>query len=441
MRRALAGLLAADVISTTGTEMTAVALPWFVLVASGSATRMGAVLGAESAGIAVLGMWGGAAAGRLGARRAMLAADLVRACLVGLVPLLYALGALSFPVLLAVGFAVGSLFPAYGSAQRLVLAGLVDEDELRLTRVGGLLGAVNETASFAGPALGGALVVVIGAPTVLVLDAGSYLCAFGLVATLVGSGATAQPPPAEAAATPAGGGLRYLAGQRQLRRQVLGMGVVNLGWAAMIATLPVLALRGGGASLAGWLLASFGGGSVIGGLVAARARATGDRVGPLVVAGMAASAWLLLLPVPAAARTVAVGANGVCCGLFYPRFFAAVTTRTPAAVRAGVLTAVNIALSAPAPVGFLAAGVLAERTGGATASLLLAAVASTAGAAVAVTAMRVTAATVTAATVTAATATATTVTAAPVTAGPAAQPGPVPPPDRGPRPRHTSGPP
>ena len=40
---------------------------------------------------------------------------------VGLLPLLHAVGALSFPVLLGVGFAVGSLFPAYSSAQRLVL--------------------------------------------------------------------------------------------------------------------------------------------------------------------------------------------------------------------------------------------------------------------------------------------------------------------------------
>src|SRR5207244_1353639 len=41
LARPLTGLLAADVISTTGTEMTAVALPWFVLVSTGSPTRMG----------------------------------------------------------------------------------------------------------------------------------------------------------------------------------------------------------------------------------------------------------------------------------------------------------------------------------------------------------------------------------------------------------------
>jgi len=62
----LTGLLAADVISTTGTEMTAVALPWFVLVATGSPAQMGAVLAAEFVGMAVLGLWGGRAATLLG---------------------------------------------------------------------------------------------------------------------------------------------------------------------------------------------------------------------------------------------------------------------------------------------------------------------------------------------------------------------------------------
>jgi hypothetical protein len=49
--RPLTGLFLAEVISTTGTEMTAIALPWFVLVSTGSPTRMGAVLAAEFVGL------------------------------------------------------------------------------------------------------------------------------------------------------------------------------------------------------------------------------------------------------------------------------------------------------------------------------------------------------------------------------------------------------
>src|SRR5690242_3377466 len=75
-RRPLTGLVFADVISTTGTEMTAVALPWFVLVTTGSPARMGIVLAAEYAGLSVLGLAGARVATAVGPRRLMLGSDL-----------------------------------------------------------------------------------------------------------------------------------------------------------------------------------------------------------------------------------------------------------------------------------------------------------------------------------------------------------------------------
>jgi hypothetical protein len=77
-----------------------------------------------------------------------------------------------------------------------------------------------------------------------------------------------------------------------------------------------------------------------------------------------------------------VAANGVCAGLYFPRFFAALTTGTPSALRARVLTAVTITISLPGVLGFLGAGLLAQRTGSTTWSLALVSAAVTAGAAV-----------------------------------------------------------
>ena len=361
--RQLTGLLVADVISTAGTEITAVALPWFVLVSTGSATRMGLVLAAEFVGMTVLGLWGGQAAAWLGPRRMMLASDLARAALIALIPIAYWLGALSFGLLLAVGFVVGSFFPGYAASQRLVLAHIVDDDELRLTRVGGLMNAVNETASFIGPALGGLLVVALGAANVLVIDAISYLCAFALVGTLISASRGAAEP--ESGGGGLFAGLRNIAGNRPLRRQLAGVGVIEIGWSAMVATLPVLALHGGGASVAGWLLGAYGAGSVIGGLISARARATGGSTATWSVLGIAAATWLLLVPVPTWAYAGAVALVGVFSGLFFPRFFGAVTVGTPPALRSQVMTAVNIVISAPGPIGFLGAGLLAQHTGSA----------------------------------------------------------------------------
>jgi MFS family permease len=389
--RPLSGLIAADIISTLGSEMTTVALPWFVLATTGSPARMGAVLAAEFAGLTLLGLASGRAATALGPRRTMLGSDLARGALIALIPVLFTLGWLSFGVILAIAFVVGGFFPAYQSSSRLIVAGLVEDDELRMTRTGGLLNAVNETASFLGPPLGGALVVLFGPGPVLLLDSASYGLAFLLIATLVPALKTGVPQEDPSVR----GGLRYLWRDRRLRRLIVGVGLWEIGFTALVATAPILALQltgglsggvttggNGGASVAGWLLGAYGAGSVAGGLVSTRARGTGGRIPVLAMVGLAASTWVLLLPVPVWGRALAIAGTGVASGLFFPRFFASLTTQTPPELRARVLTAVMVALSAPGPIGFLGAGLLAQWTRSAWAGLLVVAVSASVGAAI-----------------------------------------------------------
>lgn len=255
------------------------------------------------------------------------------------------------------------------------------EDEASLTRTGGLLGSVNETASFAGPAIGGFLVALLGPAAVLLIDAGSYLVAVALVAAFV----PPSPPTASSEPSTRGvlSGLRYVWRDRRLARTVVGLAVFELGWTAMMATLPVAARRRyhAGAGLAGWLLASYGAGSVLGGLVSSRARAVDDRIALLAIAGAAASTWPLLAALPAWGLATAVAVNGLCAGLFFPRFFASVTVRTPAALRAGVSTSVTTAISATGPLGFAGAGFLLQESSSPLPGFGLAAAAATLGAA------------------------------------------------------------
>ena len=70
--RRLAALLAAEVVSTTGSQMIWLALPWFVLVTTGSPARTGFVAAAEVAGAALFGLPGGSLLARLGARPELL---------------------------------------------------------------------------------------------------------------------------------------------------------------------------------------------------------------------------------------------------------------------------------------------------------------------------------------------------------------------------------
>ena len=377
--RSLLALLAAEVISTTGTEITAIALPWFVLVTTGSPARMGTVLASGFLGMTVLGIPSGRLATRLGPRQTMLFADGFCAAAIAAIPLLYWAGALSFPAIIVLAFGVGAFFPAYNASQSLLLTSLVDDDERGLIRAGGLLGAFNETASFIGPAIGGALVALLGAAPVLLLDACSYVVALALVATFV--------PPAPAAHAPTDrsirAGLRHIRRNTTLTRTIAGLALVELSFTALVATLPVVTRvrYEGGAALAGWLLASYGAGSVAGGLLSARARSVNDRTATLAIAALAVSTWPLVAQLPSYGVALAVAANGVCSGLYFPRFFASVTLRTPEPLRARVNAAVTTAISATGPIGFAAAGLLLQQVS-LTATYAVIALSATMGAAV-----------------------------------------------------------
>ena len=84
-------------ISSLGTQMTWLALPWFVLRTTGSPQQMTWVIIAEVVPIGVLGFWGGAIASRVGTRRTMLACDIARAPLLAAIPLLHSAGCAAVP--------------------------------------------------------------------------------------------------------------------------------------------------------------------------------------------------------------------------------------------------------------------------------------------------------------------------------------------------------
>src|SRR5688572_15072 len=127
-QRPLAALFAAEVVSTTGAQMTWLALPWFVLTTTGSPARMGIVMAVELSPLALFGIVSGSVVERIGARRAMLACDFARAPIMGLIPLLHWLGALPFPLLLVLVFLLGIFWAPYFSSQRIILPELVGED-------------------------------------------------------------------------------------------------------------------------------------------------------------------------------------------------------------------------------------------------------------------------------------------------------------------------
>jgi MFS family permease len=344
--RWLAALLAAEVVSTTGSAMTALALPWFVLVTTGSAARTGVVVAAELFGVAAFGLPGGTLLHRLGAKRTMMLCDGV----------LHWTGHLSFGLLLVLAALAGAFFPPYFGAQRVLLPELLGEDQGLVTRANAFLQGATRVTMLLGPAIAGVLIGIIGAPSLLLVDAATFFTSLVLVRLFV-------PSRHEAAVVEEDGGvlagIRFLLRDPLLRVWSLAMIVIDGSWQALFLALPVLAYShfGRDAKVAGWLLAAWGLGALVGNAVAYR---LSNRDGLLVTSvGMLVEAlplWLLALSLSVAGYATVMLAAGVVNGLVNPSLHATFTLRTPASVRAKASTAVLTFSAVAGPVAVLAAG-------------------------------------------------------------------------------------
>jgi MFS family permease len=261
--RRLLALLVAETISTTGAQMTWLALPWFVLTTTGSATRTSIVLVAEIVGLALLGLPGGAMLARLGARRTMIVCDSVRAPVVALIPVLYWAGALSFPVLPMVAFGLGAATAPYFAAQKVIVPELLGEDEQLVTKANALLQAATRTTLLAGPVLAGVLIGVIGATSVLLVDAATYVVSALLVAVFVPQ---REPVEERREDRDIRRGLRFIVRDPLLRMWTFAFAFGDAAWTAFFVAVPVLVISrfGHDPKIAGWLFASFGVGAVVG---------------------------------------------------------------------------------------------------------------------------------------------------------------------------------
>jgi predicted MFS family arabinose efflux permease len=363
--RGLLALLAAEVVSTTGSQMTWLALPWFVLVTTGSATKTTLVMAAELGGLALLGLPGGRVLGRLGARRTMILCDAVRAPLMLVIPVLHWSGGLSLPVLVVVAFALGSFAAPYFSSQKVIVPELLGEGEQEVTDANALFQAANRTTILAGPVLGGILIGAIGAPSVLLVDAASYVASVLLVASFV-----PKRPPVEQAPEhrQIRTGLRFLARDPLLRVWWPAFALGDAAWTAFFVTIPVLVLArfGHNPQLAGWLFASFGIGALIGNAVSFRfltRQLDGLTIFSAFIVVQVAPLWLLWLKLPAAGFAAIIVVSGLGNGLVNPSLHSISTLRIPAPMRPTVMTTVMVLWALVNPLGLFVAGPILDALG------------------------------------------------------------------------------
>ena len=359
--RRISALLSAEVISSLGTQMTWLALPWFVLRTTGSPERMTWVIIAEVLPIGVLGFWGGAIAGRLGTRRTMLICDFARAPLMAAIPLLHAFGWLPFPALLALVAATGIFIAPYFAVQRAVVPELVGEEHEDVAYATAFFQAANRLTIFLGPPAAGLLISLLGAANILYVDAATYLASFVLVALFV------DPPEVPAPAREGGvlAGVRFLMGDKLLRVWTPAFTLLDICWQLLFASLPVLVVTQYHANprILGWLFGALGGGALVGAFVSMRTvkRFHALTLGPVAFVFQIASLWLLAVPARWELPFAAMAAAGFFMSNVNAPIQALVMLRIPRELRTQGVAAFGVFQCLGSPIGLLLAGVALAR--------------------------------------------------------------------------------
>jgi MFS family permease len=370
----LYGLLAGSTISWLGTAMTAVALPWLVLVETGSASRTGIVGFTQMAPYVLLHATAGPLVDRFGARRSAIGGDLAAAAVIAVVPALYAADRLGFAALaVLVGLAGAARGVADCATNPLVPAAAVRCD-VPLERAAGLASSGSRAGMLLGAPLAGVLIGWTDPATVLLADAASFAVAAVLVALSTPrvvrseTGEPAEPLTLRTYRQQLAQGLRFLWADRLLMGIVTMVAVTNLIDVALASVVLPVWVRDeiGSAAALGLIFAVSDAAALAGMLITSWLGPRLSRrwlysIGFLIGGSPRFFALALVTTVPPVLIVAAI--SGIAAGSLNPIIGAVSYERVPARLQARVLSAIRASAWVGIPLGSLLGGLLVAGLG------------------------------------------------------------------------------
>lgn len=163
-----------ETVSSFGTYVTLLALQTLVvLTMGGSAQDVGWLNSARWFPYLLLGLVVGALVDRRSRRPVMVCTDLAQALLLISIPVAWATGSLSMPVLLVIVFGYGTASLINGAASMAFLPRLVAREDLQPAHA--RIDGADAVAQTTGPVLAGLLVKLVGAPVAVLVNAVTHL--------------------------------------------------------------------------------------------------------------------------------------------------------------------------------------------------------------------------------------------------------------------------
>jgi MFS family permease len=235
-------LLAGQTTSQFGSQIGGVAIPLLAVVSlHATAFEVGLIGAASTITFALIGLPAGAWLDRARRRPMLVASDLARALLYATIPVTAWLGILTIAQLVVVSLLVGLARVFFDVGYQSYVPVVVGRD--RVLAGNSAMELLRSSGQVAGPGLGGLLVTLIGAASVVLAQA----IAFGVsAATLLGIRAH-EPAPEPEVPRHLGHriaeGVRYVANDRTLRTLALGSAASNLSFAIASAVTVVFLVR------------------------------------------------------------------------------------------------------------------------------------------------------------------------------------------------------
>lgn len=361
-------LLGANAISVIGSMLTLVALPWYVLEATGSAAKTGLTGTFLALPAFVAGVFGGTIVDRLGYKRASVIADLVSGLGIMMIPLLHDTIGLAYWQLLMFVF-LGALLDIPGlTGRRSMLPELAKMAGLRLEQVNAGFESIQSLALLVGPPLAGLLIGLIGAANVLWLDAVSFFVSALIVALAVPA---LRPREAKVASgryvEELRAGLRFLYRDRVLLALAISLALTNFLNGPLFAVILPVYIKDvfGSAAVLGTVAAVFGAGALTGALGYG---AIGHRLPrrALWLTGFMLAAlplWVILLTRDLSWLLAVAFVTGLATGPINPLLVTIRHERIPIDLRGRVFATFSAISAVATPVGMVVAGVAIQGLG------------------------------------------------------------------------------
>ena len=365
----LYSLFTANAISLVGNVFTTIAIPWFVLQTTGSATQTGITGFFTILPVVLAGFFGGTLIDRLGYKPTSIIADLASGVTTAMVPIFYFTVGLEFWQLMVLVF-LGALLDAPGSTARsALLPELAEQAGMPIERVTSLTHVIERGSRLIGAPLAGLLIGIIGTANVLWLDAASFFISAAIVWICIPrivihheaeqkSGAYFEELKA---------GLRFIRADQLILAiviMVMLMNFLDAIFGGVVQPVYVNQVYGNAFNL-GLLIAANGGGAVIGGLIFAAIGHRLPRHATFVGAFMLTTFryWVYALYPTIMVLVVVTLITSIGAGPLNPIIGSVEFERIPPHMRGRVFGAITAGAWVAMPLGVLLGGILTDQLG------------------------------------------------------------------------------